>query len=478
VARSLDPSTLDPQTGVSGDDHQYWYAFFNNLVAYDKEAVLQTSMSLAEKWEVVNPTTIRLDLRKGVTFQDGTPFNADAAIWNLNRVLDPSTKSTERGAMSVIQRIDKLDDYSIRLNLKNPSGSLLTSMGDRGGAMVSPTAVQAMGDKFGQKPVGTGPWQVTNWTPAQVVSGDRFKNYWKKDLPYFDKLNIRVIPDSTVAFSSLLTSEIDLVALAPTDVGRAQADPKLKVVRRGAGATSIFTNQTKTPMDNLKVRQAIVAALDPEAINKVVFLGLNIPGTGGYWPPQVWTYKKLFDKWPTDVAKAKQLLTEAGFPQGVSLEMMVYSAPTNIQYGETIQQQLARAGIKVNITVRDVGAATNGFYTQPKGPEGSYHLYAAGFSLRADPNGNAGIHMHRSGFYNRWLPDPEEDALVEKAASLYDQSERKKLYDQIQQINWDKVNDIWPTYSVAFAGLRAEIQGEDTVFGGESKFRYEWLWRK
>lgn len=476
VTQALDPSTLDPQTGVFGSDHYYFYAFFNNLVAYDSQAVVQPSLSLAESWQVIDPTTIRMNIRKGVTFQDGTPFNADAAVWNLKRVLDPATKSTERVSISAINSIDKLDDYAIRLNLKTSSGNLLTSLGDRAGAMVSPTAVQAMGDKFGQKAVGTGPWQVVKWTPSSSVEGERFKSYWKPNLPFFDKLVIRVIPDSTVAFASLQTGEIDLTGLAATDVARAKADSNIKVIARSSGSGSIFLNQSKPPMDNLKLRQAIVAALDPDAANKIVFLGLNAVGTGGYWPPESWAYHKIFDKWPTDLQKAKQLLTEAGYPDGVTLENITLTSPSFVQTAEVMKQQLARVGIKLNITVH--ADATNVFYGQTKGAAGKYHMYNAGFSLRADPHGNAGIHMHSSGFYNLWLPHPEVDALIEKAASLYDKDERQKLYAQVQDLNWANVNDIWPLYSQGFAGLRSNIRGEDALYGGEAKWRYEYLWRQ
>ncbi|MBI4308467.1 MAG: hypothetical protein HY684_06650, partial [Chloroflexi bacterium] len=477
VVQGNNPSTLDPQTGVFGSDHFFFYAFFNNLVAYDKDVVLQPSLSLVEKWEIVDPVTIRLTLRKGVTFQDGTPFNAEAAVWNLNRVLDPATKSTERTSVAVIQSIDKLDDFSIRLNLKNPSGSLLTALGDRAGTLLSPTAVQKLGDQFGQKPVGTGPWQVVSWTPGSAVEGVRFNSYWKPDLPFFDKLIIRIIPDPTVSFASLRTGEVDVAGIPPLDVDRAKADRNITVLSRASGGASIFINQTKPPMDNLKVRQAIVYALDPEAINKLVFLGRNLPSTGGYWPPVTWAYKKLFDKWPTDPTKAKQLLAEAGLPDGFTLENITLTGSTSVQIPEVMKQQLAQVGIKMNITVH--ADATNVFFTQPKGVGGKYHTYGGtGFSLRADPHGNAGIHMSSKGFYNLWLPHTEVDDLIDKAASLYEQRERKEIYARIQELNWANVNDIWWSYSVGFAGVRADIQGADTLYGGEGKWRYEYLWRK
>lgn len=232
LAYGLEPSSLDPHVGNSGGDDYYWYSMFDNLVAYDQKFVSQPDLSLAQKWEIADPTTIVFQLRPGVKFHDGTDFNAEVVKWNIERVLNPDVKSTARSFLLSIDRVETPDPLTARFVLKEPNAALMGLLGGRGGAMVSRAAVEKLGKEFGSRPVGTGPFQFVEWAPGDHVTVKKNPSYWGKDangvpLPYLDQVIYRIIPDPTVSFANLTTGEVHLAGINPKDLAAAQANPDL-----------------------------------------------------------------------------------------------------------------------------------------------------------------------------------------------------------------------------------------------------------
>jgi peptide/nickel transport system substrate-binding protein len=149
------PTSLDPHTGQGGGDHQFFWTMHDNLVNYNQQGELDPSQSLAQSWEIAGGTQITFKLRSGIKFTDGTPFDAAAVKFNIDRNLDPATKSAAFAQMSAIDSVQVVDPTTVVFKLKEPNAALLTNLGDRGGAIISPTAAQKFGKDYGLNPVGT-----------------------------------------------------------------------------------------------------------------------------------------------------------------------------------------------------------------------------------------------------------------------------------------------------------------------------------
>ena len=173
--------SLDPVRGVSGGDPYYWRPMFDVLIDADRAQNPRPETSLAESWDLSDPKAVTLQLRKGVLFHDGTPFNAEAVKFNIERILDPATKATPRAAFSAIDRVEVLGEHAVRLHLNRPWGTALSMLSNNGGAMSSPTAVKASGADYLFKPVGTGPFKLAEMVSGSHVRMVRNENYWGRD---------------------------------------------------------------------------------------------------------------------------------------------------------------------------------------------------------------------------------------------------------------------------------------------------------
>lgn len=480
IAYGLDASSLDPYTGNSGGDAWYWYAMFDNLVAYNQQFALEPKASLAESWEIPDPTTMIFKLRKGVKFHDGTPFNAAAVKYNIERVQDPKLKATPRSNFLVIDRVDVVDDYTAKFLLKQPSGALLYLLGDRGGAMSSPTAVDKWGDQYGQHPVGTGPFMLSEWVKGSYVTMKRNPDYWGKDaagnqLPYVDEVRMPLIPDSTVSLANLQTGDVELAGLLSKDLETVKRNKNLGIEDFAGGIVNLLAfNINKPPMDDVNLRLAVCYAVDPEAVNQAIYFGDYIVAKGGMWPPGFWVYQDVPSRPSYNVQKAKEYLAKAGKPNGFSMNMITYSSPTLQQSTEMFQAQLAEVGIKVTLDVKEVGACTTSFFVDQ-----AYPIYSGSWSLYPEPDWISSLIYKSDGYYNAAKAKNDElDKLIAQGASSYNQDERKKIYNQINEIVLGQAIFVPLIYGRSHWGYNVKVQNMKTFYGGEAKGRYKELWLK
>jgi|DewCreStandDraft_2_1066082.scaffolds.fasta_scaffold00195_37 peptide/nickel transport system substrate-binding protein len=485
VAYGLEPSSLDPHIGNSGGDRFSYAPMFDTLVGIDERGTARPDLSLAERWEVVDPTTIVFRLRPGVKFHDGSPFDAETVRWNIERVKDPDLKSTARASFLNVDRVETLDPLTARFVLKEPSAAVLSDLGGRGGTMIPRGAAEKLGKEFGSKPVGTGPFQFVQWAPGSHVTVKRNPSYWRKDaagnqLPYLDEVTVRIIPDQTVQFANLVTGEVHLAGLVAKDLPAAEGNPDLTVIKReaaGVGSVLVF-NLDLSPLSNVNLRRAVVAAIDPAAINQAVHFGRWVVAEGGLWTPASWAYVPAANKPKYDPTKAKEHLRAGGAPDGFAFTLLTYSNPILQQQTEIMQGQLAKVGIKATIEQKDVGAATNAFFVERQFP-----LYSTSWGISGagqEPDGICTSNYTASGFYNPMKRpiSPEMEDLIKKGRQTYDPEERKKIYARINEIVFDQVFFVPLLYSSLWAGLRKPLQGGENLFGGAFTWRYDFLWLK
>jgi peptide/nickel transport system substrate-binding protein len=410
-----------------------------------------------------------------VKFHDGTEFNAEAARINFDRMAnDP--KSVRKGEVANIALAEAVDPFTLKLNLKQPDSSLLATLTDRAGMMISPTALQKLGDdlKHDATGAGTGPFQFVEWVPDDHVLLKRNDAYWNTSGgPYFDQIRYRPIPDDTVKLQSLQGGEIDaLDYLAPRTVSVAKGDSNLVVIDVPSLAAFWYVlNTTKPPFDNKALRQAVRYALDAEAIVKGVYLGIGVPANGPI-SPSSWAYDDTIKPVKRDLDKAKTLLAQGGQPNGFTFTFSIINTPFGVQEAEVVKAQLAEAGITANVQPVD-GAAQ-----LAAGNGKTYQMTTYNWSGRPDPDGNTFQFFHTTpGVSLNWsgISNPQLDQLLEQTRQVTDHTERKKLYSQAIQILHDEAPGIFIVHPTEPKALGPKVQGYTAVPDGMLRLKDVWL---
>ena len=453
--------TYDPLTSGAYADRELYYNVYDSLVAID--ANLKIIPALAESWDIPDPQTYIFHLRKDVKFHDGTDFNADAVKFNLNRYLtDP--KTVRAPEINSIQTIDVTDPYTVKLTLKAPFGPLLANLVDRAGMMLSPKAVQALGnDALALKPIGagSGPFKFVEAVKDDHITLERNANYWKKDagggaLPYVDKLTYRPITDATVLLSNVKTGDLDVAyTIAGKDVAGVKSGTEVSFKSvPGLGYNAFVLNVTREPFTKKELRQAVAEALDRDQINKTVYFGVQTVGYGPL-PPSSWAYDPNFKPYGANVERAKQYLAAGGAPNGFAFEVKIGSgSPELTQLVQLIKDQLAKAGITMTITQQERTKASADRIS------GDFQATDFGWSGRIDPDGNLYNIFHTGGGLNYGkYSSPQVDGLLEKARAAGDQAQRKDLYQQAQKLIVDDVAMAFYSFSPANLIAQPKVQG-------------------
>lgn len=478
----LEPTGLDPHTAKSGGDWYYWRQMCDALIDLDpKTGLADPSTSLAIKWDVVDePPSITFTLREKVLFHDGTPFNAQAVKFNLERVLDPASKSVARAGLAPIKSVEVLGEYKVRLSLHQPWGAALGILSANGGAMNSPAAVAKFGQDYAWHPVGTGPFKLAEVVTGSHVRMVRNENYWRKDkagnrLPYLDEVTLRAIKDETVVVSALRAGELDAALLPMRDIDAFQASKDFNVgVFEGASTSAMLVfNPDLEPMNNTDLRLAVTHAINPADINKAAAFGKCKVADSGQFPVNHPYYKRA-PTYPTyDLARSKALLKSGGKPDGFELKILTWPDPLLAKASEIIRAQLSRVGIRVQLETLTVGAATDRMFNAKAAP-----VFLTSWSLQAEPDQIASINYRSGGYYNASKQvDPAMDKLVADGAATYDIAKRKLIYQRITdevlgRALWDPL-----LYYVAYWAANKKVGNwQGFVSSSDGRYRLGEVW--
>ncbi len=326
----------------------------------DKDKRFILSPLLAETWEQPDPKTIIFKLRKGVKFHDGSAFNAEVAKWNLERMKN-HPKSMSKESVEALDTVDKVDDYTIKLNLKNPSVAapwyLTTSLSRP--MMISKEAVDKNGEDYlATHIVGTGPFMLQEWRQGDRQILKRFPEYWQKGVdgqskPYLDGLEMRFVADATVALVELRTGGFQFqVDIAPRDVAAVRSNPDLVLeeLTWGGNLRVLGLAQSNGPfMDNKNLRLAAQHAIDRDAVAKAIGQGAGrLPNPSMIFAGQA-GYSDSLPQYKYDLAKAQQYMKDAGLPNGVDVIMTVVARQPDLPQSEVLKSMLDRVGIRTTL---------------------------------------------------------------------------------------------------------------------------------
>jgi peptide/nickel transport system substrate-binding protein len=464
--------TLDPHYSVEFSERYVCYMVFNTLVALDKG--FNVVPELARAWQVSpDGKRVTFQLQRGVKFHDGTDFNAEAVKWNIERILDPQNKSPQRAPLEpAIASVTVVDPNTVAIDLKKPFAPLLAALAERPGFIVSPTAAKQMGQDFGQRPVGTGPFKFVEWVRDSQVTLERFPDYWEKGKPHLDRVIFRVVPDPTVRLTMVRTGEVDIA----TDVDakdipgiRNEASLRISEMKPAARWTALQWRVDEPPFNNKALRQAIALAIDRNEIRDVLLRGFGEAARGPV-SPGLWWSDPAFQGIQLDLELAKKKLAEAGHPNGFRAKFVVENTPQWIRQTELLQAQLQK--INVSLDVEPVNPADAYSRIVQKKTNWTHTLWAQ----RADPNGLLYILFHSKGNANTTgYSNPKVDELLDQASAIYEVERRRPLYYQADRLITDDVPYVFLNYTAEFAVMGRKVQNWSWIPDLIPRFRDLWL---
>jgi peptide/nickel transport system substrate-binding protein len=374
--RSMDPAHIP-----GSPDYQIAMNVFNGLVRY-KHNSLDIEPDLAERWRISpNGQVYTFFLRKGVKFhRNYGDFTAKDVKYTIDRILNPATRSRYRATMTIIDRVEVVDDHTVRIVLKAPSASFLAgALAFRPGYIVPQRAVDELGDRFGFNPIGTGPFQFTSYAPRQELVLDANPNYFR-GAPAVKRLVWKVVPDDNVAGLALQKGEINhMIVRDPQVYVALQRDRRLAFTATPTTGWWEFSfNTRRRPFDDVRVRRALSHAVDRDTFIKTVLEGLGSPAYSVI-PPGMIGHTADVEKYPYNVARAKQLLAEAGVGGGFRATLVFEPS----EYGELIatamQQWFKDVGVELQMVKLEAGAWT------ARRQSGDYDITISG-TTRFDPD--------------------------------------------------------------------------------------------
>ncbi|EIC83203.1 glutathione ABC transporter substrate-binding protein GsiB [Serratia sp. M24T3] len=434
-------TSLDPYDANDTLSQAVAKSFYQGLFGFDKDMKLVNV--LADSYSVSQDgLTYTIKLHPGIKFQDGTDFNAAAVKVNLDRASNPDSHLKRYNLFKMIAKTEVIDADTVKITLKAPFSAFINNLAHPSAVMISPAALGKYGKDIGFHPVGTGPYTLEQWNQTDFVKVKKFDGYWKKGEPKLDTITWRPVVDNNTRAAMLQTGEADLAYPVPYEqAALLEKNSKLNLVTSPSILQRYISfNVTQKPFDNLKVRQAINYAINKQALIKVAFAGYAVPAEGPL--PTSIEYSAKYQPWPYDPAKARELLKEAGYPNGFTTTLWSsHNSSTAQKVIQFAQQQLAQVGIKVTVTafdaaqraaqVENVGQKESGlrmFYTgwSASTGEADWALTPLFATQSAPPK------QFNTAFYS----NPQVDKDLSDALNTTDKSAKAKLYKDAQDRIW------------------------------------------
>src|SRR3954452_21953256 len=445
---------------------------FETLTYLDDKGKPQPKLALS--WEPSEDFKMwTFKLRPGVKFSDGTPFNAQAYKENFDRQKDPANKCRCAFYISAIKSVEAPDELTLVYNLKDPAVNFpsLYSYANQNAAIHSPTAWKAKGEEYNRNPVGTGSYILKSWTAGDRMILEKNPDYWDKSKIYLDRIVLKPLPDAQSRFASLQSGEADIIwddEYDPDNIQKAEKDPKLKVhTYVGSGAQVYAFNTKVAPFDDVRVRQALVMALDRKKMSEAITNGLSRPASNPYGEGS-WVKCKDDGALPFDVEKAKALLKDYGKP--VEFKTIVTATPRGRTVGQVLQQFWKQVG--ANMEIEQVDQAT----IVPRAFMRQFQLTPWRIVDLADPdpqmyaNFKTGSAVALANYSN-----PELDALLDHARVTADPAKRTEDYCAISRLINKEAIWFWTFQNTYYALSSAKLKGLPKMYSGVIDVSRAWM---
>jgi peptide/nickel transport system substrate-binding protein len=470
LALAEDPDPLDPTTSGTFVSRIVYVDMCEKL--YDVGPKLQIVPQLATSLPKVSKDrkTLTIPLRKGVRFNDGTPFDAQAVKTTFEHYITYK-ESSRAGDLASVKSVEVMDPSTVRLHLKAPSAPLLSLLADRAGMILSPTQLRKLGSaKFATNPVCVGAFKYTDRVAGDHITLDRSPYYYDRDKVRLKRIIFKIITDGPVRASNLRSGDVDVAErLEPFDVVSIKGDSSIKLQTTtslgyqgitinsgntdGTGKT-FHPGKVKTPLgEHPELREAFEAALDRNVINKVVFYNQVTPDCGPISPVSPWFDKGL--QCPgRNLAKARQLVQKSGVKTPIPVKLLLEASSQTERLGQVIQAMAKEAGFAVKVVPSEFTTALD------RGDQGDFDAFQVGWSGRIDPDGNLFNQQQSEGTLNYGgEANPAVDKALADGRTTSDPAKRRQVYARtIATLQRDR-NIIYLYHDKLFTGSRSDVSG-------------------
>jgi peptide/nickel transport system substrate-binding protein len=472
IGTTVDPGQLNPGLTTAGGTHLVTGNIYSGLVQFDER--LEPQPNLATSWEVgPEGRSYTFYLRRDVVWHDGTPFTAADVQFTFEEVLLKFHARTRAGLEPVLAAIETPDPATVVFRFKEPYAPLLRRL-DVIEAPILPRHIYAGSDiqthPANLQPIGTGPFKVVEYVKGDRVRLVRHERYFKPGLPQLDELVFRVIPQESALVAALEQGEVDYIwTVAGPDLPRLRQNAQVKIVQSPAGPGGAYCieqlifNLTRPPLDQLAVRQAFAHAIDREQILTQVRFGQGRVATGPIASTVTWAYNPNVPRYERDVARANDLLDQAGWPRkgdGTRFLVTFVHAPAFHRTAEVVRQNLAQVGVEVQLKPLEVNAANEVTFVRK-----DFELGIGSYCNGPDPD----VGVPRAYVSSNILPIPfsngasyrnaRVDELFGRAAAVLDQGERARLYGEAQEILVRELPYLWLVETEGSRAHRVEVHG-------------------
>ena len=452
IAQGVDPGTLDPQDHYETPAFNVLLNIYETLVLRDDEMKLMPL--LATSWRLVNDTTWEFALRKGVKFQNGEDFNAAAVKFSLERIADGKNKLKQTTLVGIINRVEIIDDYTVRVITTKPYPYLDAQLGHIG-AILPPKYTQEKGaSHIARNPVGTGPYKFVRWVKDDQLALEANDSYWGGN-PKIKKVIFRPIPEATTRVAGLQTQEVDVIVNIPPHLARLIDWKGRSSVAKVPSSRVIFIAFDTTqggPVADKRVRQAVAQGIDVDKIIKNVLEG-NALRLGTPFTKYHFGYDPAIQPHTFNPEKARSLLAEAG-AQNFQLTLNTPSGRylNDKEVSEAVVADLRKIGIDAMVKVNEWGTHMSMLYAHKGGP--AYLLGWGGATFDADATL---FPMLRSGQVLSHYSNAKLDSMIEEARSIMDKSKRQKIYSEAGKLVKEEVPWAFAYQQVDIYGVSARV---------------------
>ena len=464
-----DPVSLDPQITSAMSSLQVLENVLDTLVVLDPQGKVQPS--LATSWDVSSDgLTWTFHLRHDVKFSNGRPMTSKDVVYTYTRMLDPKTGSGQKYLLGSTQSVTAPDDYTVQFHLKTPNVALLSHLAaNKAVGIIAKESVD--NGTIKTQPIGTGPFMITDFEPGNKVVLKKNPYYWKQGLPYLDEVDIRIITDESVRQTSLMTGDIDwAISVPPQSLSQLRNDKNVVVDKTAAGAYwYIGVNLKQKPLNDIRVRHAIAYAINRKDITEAMTFGTGDPTQDPIPSSSAWAYN--YAPYSYDPAKAKQLLAEAGYPNGFRMQIMPTTQyPESVRGAQVIQQELQAIGIRVTIKTLEWAQ-----WLQEEG-KGNYDTYVCSWNGLVDPY-DFFYAQHRTGqvFNFTGYSNPKVDKLLDEGNVTQGFDKRKAIYRQVNKMIVDDAPYIYLYNPANINAYRTYVKGYAARPDQAVDFSHTWL---
>lgn len=459
IALQHEPYKLDPYYAETKAEMQVYQSIFDKLVSVDDKGNIVPE--LADSWNISNDGKVyTFCLHKNITFHDGTPFNAEAVKFNLERYQG----SSQHRALQVVNDIEILDDYTVKLILEKPFTPLLYVLADKSGMMCSPSAVRSHGVQFMNSPIGTGPYIFKTRVRGNSVSLSANPHYWRKNQPMADNLTYKIIPNEKTALVNLRSGMIDFCERFPVDEIKNYQNHEKILVNNALGIdfTGLVFNLNQKPLHDLKVRKAISLLIDEKEIIEKSLNDTAVFSCKPFILPK--TDDVVKQNSVVNVQRAQELLKEAGYAEGFTLTLELDTNPVSLEVAKSLQHMLRRGNIDLEYAKQDITALLRRMDRK------EYQVALLHIEGHFDQDQNLYERFHTNGKLNyMYYSNRTVDRLLDEARCTPNSFKREHMYTLVKEQLALDIPYIYLYHENNIQGMSKRLQGVQVMPDGMLK---------